>query len=83
MFRFNYDRATTLHSVEKLPGGKLRVNTFVQGSFDLPRNSVRLITTKRLSGTSLRVVDFGNAEKGKYPIAAIIAAGAECHLPKL
>ncbi len=82
MFRFNYRRSWTLYSVEELPGGTLEIHTFTRGSFTLPKSSVQTTTTKHLSKSSLRVVDFGDMKGSQQPTKAIIAAGAEYRLPK-
>ena len=82
MFRFNYSRSWTLHSVKELPGGILRINTFARGSFDLPKDSVQTVTTPHLGDTNLQVVDLGDMKRGQQPTKAIIAAGTKSLLPK-
>lgn len=83
MHRFNFERSFALASVKKLSRGMLEIRTMFQGSFSIRKSSVRMTTTKRLSDSSLRVVDLGPRKKGKPPVAAIIAAGAKYRLPQL
>ena len=77
--KFKFGESMALRSAT-LMDGKVEIKTIIEEPVLIPRRRVSLVTTECMNGSKGCAVQFGNDGLEQW---AIIAAGAEEHLPKI